>query len=510
MSRVKQFEKAKKWIARHTIDNKGIAVTSKQRRIYPEVTGYYIPTLLEWGERDLAKSYAKYLCSIQRDNGAWYDSDGRNPYIFDTAQILKGLIAVYSIMPEVKGHIINGCEWLLSRMTKEGRLQPEEGCFQDVEGYYTELVHVYCLTPLRDAGRLFGELRYERAASKIKDYYVANYRNQIVHFSLLSHFYAYVLEGLLDMGETSLVCEAMENIESFQNGRGGIPGLNNVNWVCSTGMFQLALVWYKLGDLKKGDRVFYAACAFQNSSGGWYGCYSKTLKDRILMRIKKGAYYFPQEEISWAVKYFLDALAERERLEFENQAPIFLDKIEERDGRYLQVKEVVEQSMETGGQNISLCICDIGCGKGRYLKNLITDMPQHKYFAMDLSENVMKNLEKRIVKESGRITNIPYEDEMFDVVYVCEALEHAINIEGALNELFRILKRNGILLIIDKPIEQLRYNKIAQWEQYMDDRTLKSYGDKRAYEMQVVSSISYEDGRNDGLFRGWIFRKRLF
>lgn len=47
MNRIKQFEKAKKWIIRHTIDNKGIAVTSKQRRIYPEVTGYFIPTLLE-------------------------------------------------------------------------------------------------------------------------------------------------------------------------------------------------------------------------------------------------------------------------------------------------------------------------------------------------------------------------------------------------------------------------------------------------------------------------------
>lgn len=141
------------------------------------------------------------MCPIQGDNGAWYDSDGRNPYIFDTAQILKGLIAVHSIMPEVKGHIIKGCEWMLTRMTKEGRLQPEKGCFQEVVDYYTELIHVYCLTPLRDVGRLFCEPQYERATGKIKDYFVTNYRDKIVHFSLLSYFYADVLEGLLDMGE---------------------------------------------------------------------------------------------------------------------------------------------------------------------------------------------------------------------------------------------------------------------------------------------------------------------
>ena len=49
--------------------------------------------------------------------------------------------------------------------------------------------------------------------------------------------------------------------------------------------------------------------------------------------------FFPDEEISWAVKYFLDALALKERLEFEKQAPTFMDNIDENDGRYCLIKK---------------------------------------------------------------------------------------------------------------------------------------------------------------------------
>ena len=49
-----------------------------------------------------------------------------------------------------------------------------------------------------------------------------NDKQKILNFSLLSHFYAYVMEGLLDMGETELIKEAMHNIEKFRNKKGGM------------------------------------------------------------------------------------------------------------------------------------------------------------------------------------------------------------------------------------------------------------------------------------------------
>jgi malonyl-CoA O-methyltransferase len=320
-TREEGLEGALEWIRKYTVDGKGITVTSKEPVIYPEVTGYYIPTLLQWGEADLAKSYAAYLCSTQGKDGAWYDFEGRTPYVFDTGQILKGLVAVYPSMPEVKDHILAGCDWLLSRVNEQGRLEPAaKDTFPAEETFYSELIHTYCLTPLMDAAALFQREEYRQTALRIKEYYVKEYREKILHFSLLSHFYAYVMEGLLDMGEEALIREAMENLEGYQNPQGGIPGLCDVKWVCSTGMFQIALVWYKLGELEKGNRIFDYAAKLQNPSGGFFGSYPASFFNRFSRGHQK-AHYFPDAEISWANKYFLDAIWLRRQLEAERTEP---------------------------------------------------------------------------------------------------------------------------------------------------------------------------------------------
>ncbi|MBR4721107.1 MAG: terpene cyclase/mutase family protein [Clostridia bacterium] len=309
------FKKVLTWIHNNTINGNGITVTSKEKVIYPEVTGYYIPSLLAWGEKDLAISYAKYLCSIQKPDGSWYDAYNKEPYVFDSAQILKGLISIREILPEVDEHIINGVDWILSNMHSDGRLTtPSKDAWGSDESFCSELIHIYCLTPIRDAGIIFNRQDYVDASKKILEYYKKNEYEKIMNFSLLSHFYAYVMEGLYDMGEIEMCREAMQKLEKFRNRKGGIPGLNDVPWVCSTGMFQLALVWYKLGELKKGDTLFKNACSLQNETGGWFGSYPAQSFMKYFYRGRKQPYYFSDAEISWADKYFLDALEYREKL----------------------------------------------------------------------------------------------------------------------------------------------------------------------------------------------------
>lgn len=317
------FNRTMEWIDQNSIKmgkGEGIAVFSGVNKTYPEVTGYFIPTLLQWGERDRAVKYATYLCSIQKDDGSWYDSDDKEPYVFDSAQILKGLLSIREIMPSVDEKIVKGCEWILSNMHEDGRLTtPNKDAWGNDESFCSELVHIYCLSPIKEAGVIFDRPDFIEKANKILAYYKVNKEKEILNFSLLSHFYAYVMEGLFDMGEIEMCKEAMNRLEKHQNRKGGIPGLKDVPWVCSTGLFQIALVWYKLGELEKGNRIFEYAVSLQNSSGGWYGSYpAPTLLSKFYIRRWK-PYYFPKSEISWACKYYLDALALREKLEFKTR-----------------------------------------------------------------------------------------------------------------------------------------------------------------------------------------------
>ncbi len=500
------YDKAMSWIRQNTIGGNGITVTSKKKVIYPEVTGYYIPTLLQWGERELAVSYAKYLCGIQKADGSWYDSDNREPYVFDSAQILKGLISIRTILPEVDEHIIKGCDWILSNMQSDGRLTtPSKGAWGENEDFCSELIHIYCLSPIKEAGVLFNKSEYIEAVDKILGYYKREQLEKIKNFSLLSHFYAYVMEGLYDLGETELCYESMMRLEKYRNIRNGIPGLNDVPWICSTGLFQLAIVWYKLGDLDKGNSLFYYALSLQNESGGWYGSYKAPSFLSFLYKGRKKPYYFPDEEISWAVKYFLDALALKEKLEFEKQAPLFMAEIDKKDGRYVLIRNVIDNIAKNVGGPIK--VGDIGCGKGRYLKNLVKEFPHNDYYASDISAKVMEHIHFVKEKRVGSLTNIAYDDNTFDVVYVCEAYEHAINIKSAFKELYRVVRPSGKVVIIDKPVEKLGKLIIDEWEQWISDEDIKNFANECGGKVEIIESVPYEN-KDDGLFRAWIITKK--
>ena len=420
---------------------------------------------------------------------------------------MKGLIAIRPLLPEVDEHIIRGCDWILSNMQPDGRLTtPDKGAWGNDENFCSELVHIYCLSPIREAGQIFNKPEYLDAVDKILAYYKREKLDRIENFSLLSHFYAYVMEGLFDLGEIDLCRASMLRLEAYRNKKGGIPGLKDVPWVCSTGLFQLAIVWFKLGDLERGNSLFYYALSLQNESGGWYGSYPAPSVFAPLYRGRKKPYYFPDEEISWACKYFLDALALREKLEFEKQALIFLDTIDEDDGRYVLIHKLIQADAKNvaGG---TLKVCDIGCGKGRYRKRLAVDLPDNTYYAADLSENVMRAVDCVREKKVGSLTNIPYADNTFDFVYTCEAFEHAIHIRSAFRELYRITKPGGRIVIIDKPFEKLGQLEIYEWEQWIKDEDIREFAGECGGMLEIEQSVPYEN-KADGLFRTWIITKK--
>ena len=301
---LKKYKLAKKWIEKYTVDNKGICVESNQpNTIYPECTGYYIPTLLKFGDKKRAIDFGNYLITIQNEDGSWNEPSGKVPYTFDTAQILKGLVALIENNldenDKYKNALLKGCDYILSMQRENGSIATVNYDWWDLpyNKKVPEYIHVYCLEPLRKASQLFGIEKYEQCVQKALNYYLA--QEDLTDFKTLSHFNAYVIEGLIDLGETKRAQRAMDLISLHQRENGMVPAYSFVDFVCSTGLFQYAICWYKLGEIEKADKAFNYACSLQNKSGGFYGSYTKGLDK---------ANYFPNGEIDWAVKYFLDAI----------------------------------------------------------------------------------------------------------------------------------------------------------------------------------------------------------
>ena len=308
------MKKNLEWIHNHTVcNNGGIIVTTNKPVLYPEVTGYYIPSLLNVGETELAKSFAKKMCEIQKLDGSWYDSDDAHPFIFDSCQILKGLVAIRKLMPEVDENIIKGIDWVFSNLQKDGHLlQPNRDVWGEDDTHCNDLIHIYCMSPIIEAGKVLNRPDYVEKADIVLDYYIDNYRDRIVNYTLFSHFYAYVIEGLIDCGRIEIAKEAMKNFEKYRKPDGKICAYNDVEWVCSTATFQFAIIWYKLGEKEKADLAYNYMCSLQNLSGGWYGCYTKSKFNELWLRVLKKLgktrnLYARDAEISWANKFYLDA-----------------------------------------------------------------------------------------------------------------------------------------------------------------------------------------------------------
>lgn len=495
---IESFNKAMNWIEKNTINNKGIINNTKLIKPYPEVTGYYIPTLMKWGYRDLAVSYAKWLCSIQKKDGSWYDTEDKSPYVFDSGQILKGLLAVREILPEVDQNIKRGCEWIINNMNESGRLTTPSKDLWD-ENECSELIHLYCLSPLIEAGNVFKIKKYKNCAKKVAEYYIKNFKEDILDFNILSHFYAYIMEALCDIGMEDIAREAMIKVADFQREDGMVPAYKDVNWVCSTGLFQFAIVWYKLGDLERGNKAVSYAVSLQNESGGWYGSYPLIDNPRSIDK-KEYPNYFETSEISWAVKYFLDAVYYKNKLEFENQSSLFFESIDKNDGRY---KIIFNELVKSKARKV----CDVGCGKGRYIKNLKKDIENIDIYAVDLSEKVMSKIKDAKEKKQGSLTCIPYEDDTFDVTYSIEALEYAVAIENAVKEMIRVTKNNGKVIIIDKNKSAMGLLEVDEWEQWFEDEFFEEIASQTNCTLEIIQNIKYDNDLNDNLFNCWIFTK---
>ncbi|MFN3604529.1 MAG: ArsR/SmtB family transcription factor [Leptonema sp. (in: bacteria)] len=164
-------------------------------------------------------------------------------------------------------------------------------------------------------------------------------------------------------------------------------------------------------------------------------------------------------------------LLKKRKIDSINFFDKFGDLQEKAQNKFVDSHFYRNQVIKLVPNNISIAI-DAGCGTGWISIELIKKVK--KLICIDQSSAILQKAKerfsisdlKRIRFISSSVEQIPLKKEFADVMVYSMALHHVPNISLALQEGYRILKKNGILVIADlehHTIEEMRKNFADFW-----------------------------------------------
>ena len=317
---------------------------------YPETTGYLIPTLIASGTvagdpspLERGQALAEWLLGLQQPGGYWlagtHPAKRPAPSVFNTAQIVEGLCALYRATGEERwlDAANRAGVWLAEGVDSNGTFVTGNYRPGFNPTYYTQVAW-----PMLETWNLNNNVSVRRSAQRILKGAVSKRLSNgaIADWGFdegapaFTHTIAYLFRGLLEsarlLQDDSFVEIATVGLETLRRKaevtNGQLPGAFDEQWratgrfVCLTGNAQVALCFLHLDSLETDLRWINAAaklvdavCQAQQLAhfdAGARGAVagSKPLWSRY-MRFR-----YP----NWAAKYHVDALtAIRARLAAE-------------------------------------------------------------------------------------------------------------------------------------------------------------------------------------------------
>ena len=252
---------------------------------YPETTGYIIETFFDYHRltnddsfKARAKLMADWLISTQNLDGSIPDSYFRNKMVFDTGQVIFGLVRTYEEtgFEKYREVAVLAGEWLVAVQAQNGSWVKH--AVNDIpHSYYSRvawsLLRLHSVTQLQkflDAAvrNIEWAIQQQRASGWFDN---ASFSPD-EHSTPVTHTIAYTIRGILECGlyldEARFVNSARQAVDGLaahlpDNGR--VAGTYDANWhgddsySCLTGDAQLAIIMYKLYQQKRDDRYLTAA-----------------------------------------------------------------------------------------------------------------------------------------------------------------------------------------------------------------------------------------------------------
>jgi ubiquinone/menaquinone biosynthesis C-methylase UbiE len=100
-------------------------------------------------------------------------------------------------------------------------------------------------------------------------------------------------------------------------------------------------------------------------------------------------------------------------------------------------------------------VLDIACGTGEFERMILTEHPTQSMMGVDISEQMLAIAQQKfctsanVLFQIANVCALPFADDSFDVVVSASAFHYFEHPEAALQEMKRVLKPNGRLVILD-------------------------------------------------------------
>jgi hypothetical protein len=279
--------------------------TEKQKYIkpYPEVTGYLLSLFVSLNKYEIKqKEMALKLMKLQRKSGGWKSFFGDEVFVFDTAQIGKGLIDFYA-----KTNDIQIIEPLKSAINFILSMQTENGAFFPM---YDEKYNEKCVKG-QNWGNSFSVIN-----CKVVEFLKSATTMNIIDCSkaienackwtlsqeqlLYTHPAAYALEGLLAGGYYNEVRDLLKtNFLNRIEDNGFISYAPYLDYAYVSGSVQIGILCYKVGFLEEAEKILLWATNVQlnHNSGGLFQYANKdsTINKKVHSEVN-----------SWGTKYYIE------------------------------------------------------------------------------------------------------------------------------------------------------------------------------------------------------------
>jgi hypothetical protein len=316
-------------------------MVNKWSSSYPETSGYIIPSLLQYAAanhddniKDAALKAANWLISIQKPSGGWQGgrvNENKPEIVFNTAQIIRGLLAAYKLPGEDKylESAIEAGNWLC-------KVQDEHGTWTKNALMGKERVYdSYVDYPLLMLHQQTGVEKYKSHAVKNLEWIINEKQqdnawfedcdNTIKHNDRpILHTIAYTIDGLLDCGiylnerrYTEGARKAADVLKEKFDRDGYLHGRYDRQWQGSeymilTGCAQMSIVWLKIAHYS-GNKSYAETARNMNTlllhlQNRWYGMNNKNILGALSGSYPFWGKYEPFAFPNWATKYLADAL----------------------------------------------------------------------------------------------------------------------------------------------------------------------------------------------------------